>query len=241
MLIKQAVILSAGLGTRLRPLTDGVPKVMIPVAGKPLLEWHIEQFKKHGVGEFFINLHYLPDVIKNYFGDGSRWGVKIEYVLEEPDIRGTAGGVKNFDGKLRGDFFVVYGDIYSEVDYGAMAGAFAAHPDAIGMELVGETDHPEDSDLVEVNNELRFVKIYQKPHATLPRRYKSMRGIYIFNQKILQYIPPKTYYEIDHQLLPDIIVKGEKFYGYETSNYLYDIGTPERYRTVEEYVKTHLL
>ena len=71
-MLKQAVILSAGLGTRLRPLTDKMPKVMIPIAGKPLLEHNIEQFKKYGVSEFFINLHYLPDVVKNYFGNGSK-------------------------------------------------------------------------------------------------------------------------------------------------------------------------
>src|SRR3989338_9189883 len=71
--IKQAVILCAGLGTRLKPYTDTMPKAMLPVLGKPMLQWHVEQFKKHGVTEFFINLHYLPDVIKNYFGDGGAY------------------------------------------------------------------------------------------------------------------------------------------------------------------------
>ena len=97
--IKQAVILCAGLGTRLRPLTDIVPKPMIPILGKPLLEWNIEQFKRHGVTEFFINLYYLPDVIRDYFGDGAKWDVKIVY-FQEKEILGTAGGVKNFAGML---------------------------------------------------------------------------------------------------------------------------------------------
>ena len=98
--ITQAIILSAGFGTRLRPLTDSMPKVMVPLAGKPLLEHHILQLKKHGVTEFFINLHYLPDVITKYFGDGSKLGVKIHYVLEAPEILGTAGGVKSFEKNL---------------------------------------------------------------------------------------------------------------------------------------------
>jgi NDP-sugar pyrophosphorylase family protein len=101
--ITQAVILSAGIGTRLRPLTDNLPKVMAPIGGKPLLERHFEQFKKYGIKEFFINLHYLPEKITDYFGDGSKWGIKIVY-KHEPEILGTAGGVKNFEGVLKNNF-----------------------------------------------------------------------------------------------------------------------------------------
>ncbi len=253
-MIKQAIILSAGLGTRLRPITDNIPKVMVPLAGKPLLEHHILQFKKHGVSEFFINLHYLPDAITNYFGDGSKWGVKITYRLEEK-ILGTAGGIKGFSAEgacpsvrrgsssggerqLDDEFFVVYGDMFSLVDYSKMREAFEKKPaDAIGMMVVGENDHPQDSDLVEVNNELRFLKVHSKPHKELPKKWKSLDAVYIFRRGILKYIPADAYYEIDHQLLPDIVRCGEQFYGYETSDYLLDIGTIERYRQVEEYLK----
>ncbi len=235
--ITQAVLLSAGLGTRLLPLTEDVPKVMLPIGGKPLLEWHIERLKSFGVSEFFINLFYLPEVVRNYFEDGSRWGVHIDYCLEEPAIRGTAGGVKDFEGKLRGDFFVCYGDVFSRVDLGKMRDAFYSRPGAVGMTVVGDTDHPEDSDLVEVADDVRFIKIHPKPHSALPSRYKAMRAAaFIFNERILGYIPANAYYEIDHQLLPDVLSKGEKFYGYETKEYLKDIGTMERYKQVEEYV-----
>jgi len=234
--IKQAVILSAGFGTRLRPMTDGIPKVMVPFFNKPLLQWHIEQFKKYGVEEFFINLFYLPEVIKSHFGDGSKFGVKINYFLEGPEILGTAGGIKDFEGKLTGDFFVIYGDVFSLVDYSKMAKSFYEKEGTIGMELVGDTDHPYDSDLAEVNDNLRFLKIYPKPHKELPKKYKSMRGIYIFNEKLLKYIPENKYYEIDHNLLPDILARGENFYGYETKDFLKDIGTMERYREVENYL-----
>ncbi len=233
--ITQAIILSAGFGTRLRPITDKIPKVMVPIGEKPLLRHHFEQFKKHGVREFFINLHYLPGVIKNFFGDGSKLGTKINYAFE-PEILGTAGGIKNFEGRLRNNFFVIYGDIFSLVDYSKMNEFFNQKPGAIGMELVGDTDHPLDSDLVGVNDELRFLKIYPKPHKELPKKYKSMRGVYIFNEKILKYIPKNRYYEIDHNLLPNILEKNEKFYGYETKDFLKDIGIMERYREVENYL-----
>ena len=265
--ITQAVILSAGFGTRLKPLTDTMPKVMIPFEGRPLLEWHIEHLKKHGITEFFINLFYLPDVVMNYFGDGSKRGVKIHYAKEEPEILGTAGGMKNFsadlpaeasaqagggsppdgragasggDGTLGENFFLIYGDIFSLVDYSRLAEIYLQKPQPnLGMELIRETDHPKDSDLVELDSEMRFKKIYRKPHAKLPATNKGMSGIFIFSNRILKYIPPKTYYEIDHQLLPEILGKGEIFYGCEPSptDFWKDVGTMERYEKVQEYLK----
>lgn len=237
--ITQAVILSGGLGTRLREITgDVIPKVMVPLQGKPLLEWHIERLRDHGVTEFFINLFYLPETIRDYFGDGSKWGVKMCYVLEEPEIRGTAGGVKNFDGKLAEHFFVIYGDVFNQIDYRKMEEAFFAKPDAVAMEVVGDNDHPHDSDLVEVDEQMKFLKIYPKPHTTLPLRYKAMRAAaFIFDKEILKFIPPRAYYEIDHQLLPNLLSRGYTIYGYECNEYIKDIGTPERYREVEGYLK----
>ena len=88
--IKQAVISAGGFGTRLRPTTDTIPKPMLPIAGKPMLERNIEQFKKHGVTEFFLTLHYLPEVITDYFGDGARCGCTIAYLRERAPL-GTGG------------------------------------------------------------------------------------------------------------------------------------------------------
>ncbi len=239
--IKQAVILSAGLGTRLRSVAKDMPKVMVAFEGKPLLEHHIERFKAHGVNEFFINLHYLPDAITGYFGDGSKWGVKINYFLETPEIRGTAGGVKDFEGKLKENFFVMYGDMFSLVDYSKMADEFAKRQSHIGMMLIGPTSHPQDSDIVEVDKENVFKKIWQKPHPENLPINLSLLACYIFNEKILSYIPADTYYEIDHQLLPDIIKRGEKFSGYISGDYIMDIGTPERYAAVAERLKSGLI
>jgi len=234
--ISQAVILSAGLGTRLRPLTDNIPKVMVPFLGKPLLEYHLEQFKNHGVRDFFINIHYLSEKIMEYFGDGSAWGVTINYSLEK-DILGTAGGVKQFESQLPENFFVVYGDMFSEVDYSKMGDAYFEKKDVSGMVIIGENDHPQDSDLVEVDALLKFIKIHIKPYKELPMTRKTLDAVYIFNKKILQYIPARKYWEIDHQLLPNALAAGENIYGYETNDFLYDIGTMERYGQVEAHLK----
>src|SRR5271169_806899 len=83
VMLKQAIISAGGLGTRLRPYTDMMPKPMISILGKPMLEWHIEQFKKFDITEFFVTLYYLPHVIINYFGDGSKFGVKMNYFIEK--------------------------------------------------------------------------------------------------------------------------------------------------------------
>ncbi|HEV8376937.1 MAG TPA: nucleotidyltransferase family protein, partial [Candidatus Polarisedimenticolia bacterium] len=144
--IRQAVILAAGFGSRLRPLTDTLPKAMVPVQGRPLLEHHVERLSSQGIEEIFINLHYLPEAIRGHFGDGSRWGVRIDYQLE-PEIRGTAGGVKGFESRLDDAFFVIYGDVFSLLDYSRMARSFFEKEGSAGVELVGPTSHPEDSDL----------------------------------------------------------------------------------------------
>ena len=111
-MIRQAGILCAGLGTRLRPFTDQIPKPMLPLLGVPMIEWNIKRFKQFGITEFFINLHYLPEVLKSYLGDGSRLGVRIHYHFE-PELLGTAGGIKSFEDQLNEEFFLIYGDIFS--------------------------------------------------------------------------------------------------------------------------------
>lgn len=238
--ITQAVLLSAGLGTRLRPLTDNIPKVMVPFGGKPLLEWHIEALKGHGIREFFVNLHYLPEVIKNHFGDGSKLGVGIKYVLEEPEILGTAGGVKNFDGMLGDHFFVLYADTFYQIDYGRVADFYFSKKDAIGIGTVRKTDHPQDSDLAIVDQDDRVVEFLRKPHKELPEgEFWGMSAPYIFSKEILQYIPAGKYYEIDHELVPDLLGRGYKYYAYRLAEgeFRKDVGTMERYREVEEYLK----
>src|SRR3989344_6393127 len=104
----QAVILSAGVGTRLRPLTNTLPKVMVPIQGKPLLQWHIEHVRKFGIREILINLHYLPNIITDYFKDGEKFGVKIIYSYEEK-LLGSGGALLPFKRFITDTFFLLYG------------------------------------------------------------------------------------------------------------------------------------
>ncbi len=239
MNIKQAVILSAGLGTRLRPYTDKMPKPMLPILGKPMLEWHIEQYKKHGVSEFFMNLHYLPEVIRDHFGDGTKWGVKINYNFE-PVILGTAGGVKQFESRLDELFYLVYGDTFSLMDYTKMREAYENKPkEMLGMQRMQKLEDYADADVAELDADGKYVAIHPKPHAQeYPNAYR-MRGTFILNRRILSFVPPDKPYEIGKQLLPDIVARGEKFYSYECDDFSKGIDTEDKWRDTEKYLNEH--
>lgn len=231
----QAVILCAGLGTRLRPITETVPKAMVPIGGKPLLLHQIEHLKTHGVKEFFINLHYLPETITDYFGDGSRFGVKINYSVE-PELLGTAGALKKFAPQLGEEFILVYGDVFNRVDFTRLIEYYHSKKPCLGVHVVAHTEHSFDSDLALLDQDMRFQKIYQKPHQDLPAAgFYDMQGIYILNKKILASVPD-GYHELDHQLLPAVIAGGGAYYGYpvQVSDYVHDIGTHERYGKVKD-------
>lgn len=230
---KQAIILSAGFGTRMGELTANIPKVMIPIAGRPLLEHNIEQFKRHGINEFFINLHYLPEKIYEYFGDGSKWGVKINYSFE-PVILGTAGGMKQFENKLDNDFFLIYGDIFSLVDYTKMYVFFKKKKNAIGIQRTQKTDFYEDADVAELDINGKFISIHPKPHIKKYKDAHRMRGIFIFNKDVFKYIPQNIPYEIGKQLLPNLITAGKNFYSYECEDFSKGIDTVEKYKKIQE-------
>ncbi|MBI2033703.1 MAG: nucleotidyltransferase family protein [Candidatus Liptonbacteria bacterium] len=235
--ITQAVILCAGLGTRLKPLTDTIPKPMIPLLGKPMLEWNIRYFKRHGVREFFVNLHHLPDVIMNYFGDGSRFGVRIHYSFEQT-ILGTAGGLKNFEPTIGDEFYVIYGDMLSLVDYTKMSEAFRKKKDPIGMQRTELTDSYADADVVELDADMKFIKIHSKPHTEKYSNAHRMRGVFILKKEILSFIPEDTFYEIGKELLPEVVAAGKNFYGYGCREYSKGIDTIEKINEVENYLKS---
>ena len=236
-MIKQAILLCGGKGTRLRPYTYEMSKQMIPILGHPLTEWNIVQFKKRGVTDFLINLYTKPEVMRSYLGDGSKWGVKITYNLElEPP--GVAGSIKQFEPHIADEFFVIYGDVLSFVDYAKMEQAWREKPaGAIGIQRVQKREDYATADVAEIDADKKFVMIHPKPHTQkYPNAYR-MRGAFIMKKDILKYIPTDRYYEIGRDLLPDIIAHGEAFYGYECDDYSQGIDTPEQWKEVEDYLK----
>jgi NDP-sugar pyrophosphorylase family protein len=235
-MIRQAGILCAGLGTRLRPFTDKAPKPMLPLLGVPMIEWNIRRFRQFGVMDYFINLHYLPEVLNNYLGDGSRLGVRIHYHFE-PELLGTAGGIKSFEDQLDEEFFLMYGDIFSNVDYGAMERAWRQKPGALGMQTMKLATNYADADVAELDGEGRVTAVHPKPHTSVYTNAYRMRGIFILRREILNDVPVGEYFEIGNHLLPAVVAKGEPFWGYVCSDYSKGIDTLEKWKEVEEHVR----
>lgn len=233
----KSFILSAGSGARLQPLTHRLPKVMVEVGGKPVLEHLILLCKQYGVNEVIINLHHLPEKITAYFGDGSKWGVSIAY-SHEKKLMGSAGALKRAEHLLAGEtFFVLNGDVLTNVDLRDML-AFHRRKGGSGTIFVHKTNHPYDSDLVEYEKDFlvrRFFRI--KPSQTSAKEGNSVQhvsktGTHIFEPRVLDFIPDGEEYSLEKQLIPDLLKKAEKLYAYYSDAYSKDMGTPERLEQV---------
>lgn len=220
----QAIILSAGKGTRLYPLTKDVPKVMMRIGGKPLLEHHLDLLKKNKIEDIFINLYTHPEVITNYFGDGKKFGVRIIYATEKK-LLGSAGSLQNFRNKFKDDFFVLYGDVYMQVNLLEIL-KFHRQKKSLFTIVVHESKHPKDSDLVDVDKEKRITNWIRPPHSRL--KGKNSAGLYILNREVLRYLPRTIPLDFAHDFIP-ILLRKIPIYTYLTTEIMMDIGTIDRY------------
>jgi mannose-1-phosphate guanylyltransferase len=229
----KAIILVGGEGTRLRPLTIHRPKPMQPVVNRPFMEHVFRHLKSHGVTDIILSMCYLPGVIQEYFGDGSSFGVQLTYVTEETAL-GTAGAVKHVElqGYLdeREPFFVLNGDILTDLDLGAML-SFHRQQGAMGTIALTPVEDVRAYGLVDCNAEQRVRRFIEKP--------KSLEGIttnlinagtYILDPSVLRLIPPNRFYQFEQGLFPTLLSEGDPLFGYPSDTYWLDIGTPEKYK-----------
>jgi NDP-sugar pyrophosphorylase family protein len=224
-------ILSAGLGTRLKPLTDDKPKVMVKIGGKPILEHLIKLCAHHGFTDIIVNLHYLSDVVTQYFENGDKFGVNISY-SHEKKIMGGAGALKHAQDLLKEEpFFVLNGDVITTLNLSKMA-QFHQEKQGIGSFLVHQTDHPYDSDLVEYDDNF-LVKRFFRSQPGEKVNPISKTGTHIFKPEVLDYIPNNQKYSLEKQLIPDLLSKSKKLYAYYSDEYSKDMGTHERLKQVK--------
>lgn len=224
----KGMILAAGLGKRLRLLTNDLPKPMLRVGGRPIIEYTIRLFKKFGIKDIIINLHYKPEVIINYLRDGKKLGVRITYSYE-PVLLGTAGAIKNLAHLLKNTFAVAYGDTLRNIDISDMLKAHKEKRADVTIALYRAGDS-EGCGIVNMRRDNSVYEFREKPKGIkdISNRYANC-GVYIIEPKILDYIPPKKPYDFSRQLFPLLIKKGFRVYGYPTRSYLLDIGTPGSY------------
>jgi len=223
----KAFILAAGLGTRLRSLGLDVPKVMVPICGKPLLEHHLELFKRQGIREFIVNLHYLPEKITDYFGDGSKFGVTIEY-SREPELLGTAGAVKKMEHALRDGMFVVfYGDNLVSMDFAPLL-EFHRKRRALATVALFESSEPWTGGVVETDASGRVRRFVEKPDRKEISTNLISAGIFVVEPAVLQEIPAGQFCDFGKEVFPRMLAKGLPVYAMKPDAYIHDVGTPER-------------
>lgn len=224
----KVMIMAAGIGTRLRPLTDLMPKPMAPIVNRPALYHILRLLRRHGFTQVVINLHHLPEAITEYFGDGSSLGMEITYSFE-PELLGTAGGVKKneafFGGKT---FLVISGDALTDID---LTGLVAAHRrnGSIATMAVKEVADPTQYGVVVADEEGRVVAFQEKPSLKEARSRLCNCGIYVFEPEILSHIRKEQFDDFGRRVFPDMLRQGVPFHVYEVSSYWSDVGNLKEY------------
>lgn len=231
--MKNAAILAGGLGKRLRPLTDNMPKPMIDVDGKPLLQHQVELLARHGVERIFILSGYKAEAVENHFGDGSDFDTEIIHLREEFPL-GTGGALRELKGKVDDDFLLLYGDVYVGADLSRMA-RYHETRKPLATLAVHPTDHPQDSDLVVADHDDMVLKLLRKPHEGKPVSCLGNAALFCLSPSILDHIP-EGFNDLMHDIIPAVLGAGLPVAAYRTPEYIKDMGTPDRLERVRAHV-----
>ncbi len=228
----KAVVLCGGKGTRLRPYTEEVPKPMLPLGNKPILQYILENARRNGIEEVYLTVGYKKEQIKRYFGDGSRFGLRVHYV-EEDQPRNTAGSVLPLKGKLNEPFFVLMGDHLTNINLREMMEYHRAKG-ATATLAVKEMRRRIEYGVVELNGE-EVVGFKEKPSTS----YFINTAIYVFQPKVFDYINEGE--DFGHDVLPRMVSAGEMVVAYKFDESWMDIGRVADYERLNEYVSIFAL
>ena len=223
----KAVILVGGEATRLRPLTYTMPKAMVPVLNTPFLEHVIRHLSSHRERDIVLAQSYFSPLITDYFGDGSRFGIKLTYEVEDTPL-GTAGAVKNAEKYLDQTFLVLNGDIFTDPDITAMI-AYHRERKAKATIALTPVDDPSSYGLVETGSGDRVTRFLEKPSRDQITTNMINAGTYILEPDVLSPIPSQSSFSFERELFPLLLEQGEPVYAYPSTAYWIDIGTPEKY------------
>ncbi len=236
----KAMILAAGLGTRLRPITNNTPKPIIPVGDRMLIEYLLLLLKKYGIKDIIINLHHLGEQIEKALGDGSRWGIRISY-SREAIILGTGGGIKKAQAFLSdAAFLVINGDILIDININNLLEFHQRHG-GIATMVLRENDNPDLYGSVKTDKDVRVRQILDRPVCPVMGLSSYMfAGIHIIEPKIFQYIPEGQYYSVIDAYI-EMLSKNEVVYGHIMKGHWSDVGTIEGYRKVNDDIRRGLI
>lgn len=227
----QAVILAGGRGERLRPLTDNIPKPMVPIRGRPYLAYQLDELKRQGIVDVVLLTGYLGEVIEEYFGDGAASGMRVRY-SREPSPLGTGGALKLAEPLLAEDFLLIYGDSYLPIRYAeAMERLRATRAEAL---VVALDNMPP---VVDVPNNIAlgadgFVARYEKGAGAAAGLTHVEAGVAALTRRLLRRIPAGHVTSLEQEFFPQLIA-GHQLAAFATKRRFYDIGTPSRLKEIE--------
>ena len=233
----KAVVMAGGFGTRIQPLTNSRPKPMLPIINRPMMEHTMMTLKKLGITEFIILLYFKPEVIQDYFGDGSDFGIKITYVVPDDDY-GTAGAVKLAEEHIGDDnFIIISGDLVTDFDFQKIFDYHAQKESKLTITLTS-VDNPLEFGVVIANEEGKIEKFLEKPSWGEVFSDTINTGIYIIEPEILQYIPKSENFDFAKDLFPRLMREGIELTAGYAEGYWRDVGNPESYRDVYDDILT---
>jgi len=231
----QAVILAGGLGTRLGDLTGGLPKPMVDVSGRPFLELELDLLRQHDLRDIVLCIGHRAEAIQDYFGDGSRFGLRLRYSVEEKALLGTAGAVKAAEPLLERDFFLIYADSYLRMNYRSAYDRFR-ESNRLGMMVVLRNDNElERSNLLVEDG---AITAYDKSGATPDMHYINF-GVSLLRREALDLVPAGVAYS-QEDWFQDLI-RTENLMAFETFERFYEIGSPAGLTDFRHLVATGVL
>jgi mannose-1-phosphate guanylyltransferase/mannose-1-phosphate guanylyltransferase/phosphomannomutase len=237
----RAMVLAAGLGTRLRPITYEMPKPMVPVLNRPVMEHIVRLLARHGFTETIANLHWFPDLIEGHFGDGSAFGVELSFSREE-QLLGTSGGVRNAAGFLGDSFLVISGDALTDIDLGAMRRFHESH-DGIATLATKRVDDTSQFGVAITGADGRVQGFQEKPDPAEALSDLANCGIYMFRSEVFDFFPapatskaagpgdPPGFADWAMDVFPALLDGDVPFYSHEIDAYWNDIGNLEELRS----------
>ena len=226
----KAVIMAGGFGTRLRPLTSNLPKPMVPVANKPMMEHIVSLLKKHGITDVMCALFYQPEIVSSYFGEGSQFGMNMHYRKAEADY-GTAGSVRNVKDFLDERFIVISGDVLTDFDLTA-AIKFHEKKKAKATLLLTHHPNPLQFGVVMTDDDGKITRFLEKPSWGEVFSDTINTGIYIIEPEVLDLIPEKQEFDFSKNLFPLLLDHHSELYGCISNGYWKDIGSLHEYQDV---------
>lgn len=231
----KAMVLAAGKGTRLAPLTDVLPKPMAPVAGKPIIGHIFELLQASGVTEAYVNVYHLAESILGHYGHESLMNGMTVNITREESLMGTAGGVRRISDRFDDTFVVIMGDALTDVDLREII-AFHKERGAAATLALMRVEDTSQYGVVELDSEGNILAFQEKPEPEEAISTLANTGIYVLEPRVLEYIPEDTFFDFANDVFPRLLESGEKFVGCEGDFYWSDIGNLEAYRKAQRDV-----